>query len=134
MWVYVPLIPGLNRLHTAHAFAQYLHVMLAHLGYPEYFKYILGSWQLACAITLIWPRLARAKEWAYIGAFINYSSACVSHAFVGDGLDAAALVMGVLTFVSWALRPVRAKGEISWASAAALLATLVFLAFFYVPR
>ncbi|HVR46758.1 MAG TPA: DoxX family protein [Candidatus Binatia bacterium] len=83
----------------------YLAVTLGHLGYPQYFKYILGAWQLACAATLLAPRLPRVKEWAYAGAFFNYSSAIVSHLFAGDPLDVGAAVMIVFTVVSWALRP-----------------------------
>jgi DoxX-like family len=82
-----------------------LRVMLAHLGYPWYFSYILGPWQLACAIALIAPRVPRVKEWAYAGAFFNYSSAFVSHLFLHDPLDVPSAVMLLLTMISWALRP-----------------------------
>jgi DoxX-like family len=58
--------------------------MLAHLGYPPYFSYVLGPWQFACAGALLAPRLLRVKEWAYAGAFFNYSSAIASHLSVGD--------------------------------------------------
>jgi len=56
MWVFLPLIPGINQLHASSVFAEYLHTMLAHLGYPQYFKYILGPWQLSCAAALVAPR------------------------------------------------------------------------------
>ena len=105
MWVFLPLIPAVNHSHPSIAFAEYIRQMLDHLGYPQYFRFILGPWQLACAATLIAPRFERAKEWAYFGAFLNYSSAIVSHAFVGDGLDIAALVPAALAVISWALRP-----------------------------
>ena len=59
MWTFLPVIPGINRLHAAWVFAEYLGFMLAHLGYPQYFKYILGPWQLACAAALLAPRLPR---------------------------------------------------------------------------
>lgn len=85
----------------------YLRVMLTHLGYPQYFANILGPWQLACAVTLIAPGFPLVKEWAYAGAFFNYSSAVVSHVAVGDGLNqwVFALLMTALTVCSWALRP-----------------------------
>jgi hypothetical protein len=82
-----------------------LHVMLAHLGYPWYFSYILGPWQLACAVALLAPRFPRVKEWAYAGAFFNYSSAFVSHLFAGDRPDIPSAVMLVSTVISCALRP-----------------------------
>src|SRR5262245_8545801 len=81
MWGFLPLIPGINRLHAAAVFDEYLRFSLAHLGYPPYFKYILAPWQLACTVVLIAPALRRVKEWAYLGAFFNYSSAIVSHLF-----------------------------------------------------
>lgn len=86
---------------------EYLRVMLAHLGYPHYFANILGPWQLACAVALIAPRYALVKEWAYAGAFFNYSSAVVSHVAVGDGPDrwGAALLMLAFTVCSSILRP-----------------------------
>ncbi len=143
MWVLLPLIHEVNTSHAAQVFAQYLQVMLMHLGYPPYFKYILGPWQFACAVTLVWPGLARAKEWAYTGAFFNYSSACVSHWFAGDGLDIAALTFAVFTVVSWALRPPSRRltesspasetGELSWLSATGILIVLSLLSFFWLP-
>ena len=105
MWTFLAVIPGINRLHAAWVFAEYLGFMLAHLGYPQYFKYILGPWQLACAAALLAPRLPRVKEWVCAGAFFNYSPAFVSHLFAGDGPDVAAGAMAILTVISCALRP-----------------------------
>lgn len=125
--------------------SQYLRTMLAHLGYPQYFQYILGCWQLACAATLLAPRLARAKEWAYAGAFFNYSSAVVSHIFAGDGPGsyAAAAFMGASTVVSWALRPSdrrlasaapdRPVGASAWLLAGAVLLVMMCLGPFASP-
>lgn len=144
MWVLLPLVPGLNRLHAASAFAEYLSFMLAHLGYPQYFKYILGPWQLACAAALVAPRLPRVKEWAYFGAFINYSSAFLSHLFAGDRLDVASGAMAVLTVIAWALRPqdrrleeskpVAETGASSWVRSAAILALLLILSLSWLPQ
>lgn len=144
MWVFAPHIPGINHLHASSAFADYLRVMLAHLGYPQYFKYILGPWQLACAAALLVPRLPRVKEWAYAGAFFNYSSAIVSHLFAGDRLKISAAVFGVFTVLSWATRPPDrrlaespAVGEArvsSWISAAGILLLLLVLSFFWLPQ
>lgn len=143
-WTFSPLIPGINRLHATSVFAAYLSGMLAHLGYPQYFKYILGPWQLACAAALVAPGFARVKEWAYAGAFINYSSAILSHWFAGDRLDIPAVVLALFTVLSWALRPpdrrlVEASpiGEAtasSWIGAAAVLCLLFVLSFFWLPH
>jgi hypothetical protein len=87
---------------------EYATAIVRHLGYPEYFLDILGAWQLAAALVLIAPGLPLMKEWAYTGAFLNYSSAVASHVLAGDGLNvyaAAALAYAVLVVGSWALRP-----------------------------
>lgn len=42
MWVFAPHIPGIKQLHASFAFSEYLGAMLAHLGYPPYFKFLLG--------------------------------------------------------------------------------------------
>jgi hypothetical protein len=99
MWVLLPLIPRFSHTNTALVFAEYLRTMLAHLGYPPYFKYLLGPWQLACAAALVAPRLARVKEWAYFGAFLNYSSAFMSHQFAGDRPDITSGALAVLTIM-----------------------------------
>jgi hypothetical protein len=122
----------------------YLRVMLAHLGYPPYFMYILGPWQLACAAALLAPRLPRAKEWAYAGAFFNYSSAFVSHLFAGDAPDFFAAGLAIVTAVSWALRPENrrlaksmAVGETSarsWVTAAMILVLMLVLSLFFLPQ
>lgn len=143
MWVFLPLIPRINQLHAPLIFAEYLRVMLAHLGYPQYFKWILGPWQLACAAALLAPRLPRVKEWAYVGAFFNYSSAVVSHLFAGDRVDMSAALFAVFTVISWALRPADRRLEampggetstLSWLSAAGILVLLLILSFFWLPQ
>jgi hypothetical protein len=86
---------------------EYIQANLRHLGYPPYFDGIVGFWQLLGAAALIAPGLGRLKEWAYAGAFFNYSSAVYSHVRVGDGPQGwgAALAFAILTLASWALRP-----------------------------
>src|SRR5438105_5018943 len=64
---------------------EYITANLKHLGYPDYFQYIVGLWQLLAALALIAPRAGLLKEWAYVGGFFNYSSAVASHIIVGDG-------------------------------------------------
>jgi hypothetical protein len=143
MWVFSQFIPGINQTRAASVFAEYLRVMLGHLGYPLYFQYLLGPWQLACAAALLAPGLPRVKEWAYAGAFFNYSAAFVSHAFAGDSPDVASAVFAVLTVVSWALRPADRRVEAtksmanttpsSWIAAAGLLLLLLIMSFTWLP-
>jgi hypothetical protein len=119
-------------------------VSLAHLGYPQYFMYILGPWQLACAAALLAPRLPRVKEWAYAGAFFNYSSAFVSHLFAEDPPDIGSVVMAVLTVISWALRPpdrrfaeptpVGDTNALSWVAPAVILGLMLILSLFRLPH
>src|SRR5262245_27196527 len=62
---------------------EYLTANLRHLGYPLYVGNVIGFWQLAAAVALLVPGFGRLKEWAYAGAFFNYSGAVYSHLSVG---------------------------------------------------
>jgi hypothetical protein len=82
-------------------------MVIVDLGYPEYFLVILGVWKLLGGVAVLAPGFPRLKEWAYAGAFFNYTGAVASHFAVGDGVlvwwgpaGFAAILM-----VSWALRP-----------------------------
>jgi hypothetical protein len=133
-----------NQSHASFVFAEYLRTMLAHLGYPQYFKYILGPWQLACAAALVAPHLPRVKECACAGAFFNYSSAVVSHLFAGDRPDIPPAIMAVFTVMSWALRPpdrrlaesmpMTETRPLSWAASAVILGVLLVLSLFWLPK
>lgn len=80
---------------------------MRHLGYPDYVMTILGLWKLAGGGVLLAPRLPRLKEWAYAGAFIDFTSAVASHIASGDGASVywRPLLFAALTLVSWGLRP-----------------------------
>jgi hypothetical protein len=144
MWSFLPLVPRANHLHAAVVFSAYLHVTLAHLGYPQYFRFVLGPWQLACAAALLAPRFPRVKEWAYAGVFFNYTSAIVSRFFAGDGPDVAAIVIAVLAVMSWALRPpdrrladsisVGKTNALAWIASAGALVLLLILSLFWLPK
>jgi hypothetical protein len=56
-----------------------------HLGYPEYFRLILGVAKLLGAVALLAPVPRTLKEWAYAGFAFNMIAAAASHAGVGDG-------------------------------------------------
>lgn len=77
------------------------------LHYPYYLLYILGAWKLPCALALIAPRFPRLKEWAYAGAFFNYTGAAASHLLAGEGVGkwAGPAIFAGVTIASWALRP-----------------------------
>jgi|GEM_PF-99274 len=77
------------------------------LGYPAYFLFIIGFWKLLCAPAVLSPRFARLKEWAYAGAFFNFSGAIVSHLVSGSEWYHVGytFLFTVCTLVSWALRP-----------------------------
>jgi hypothetical protein len=86
---------------------EWVHVQLNHLGYPLYFAYILGVWQIGGAAVIIAPRFPRIKEWAYAGAFFEFSGAVASHLLAGDGAEVwrLPLAYAAIVIVSWALRP-----------------------------
>ena len=86
---------------------EWVHIQLKHLGYPLYFAYILGVWQIGGAAVIIAPRFPRVKEWAYAGAFFEFSGAFASHLLAGDSPAAwrVPLVYAAFVIMSWALRP-----------------------------
>lgn len=124
---------------------EYVRVILAHLGYPMYFLTILGVWRIPGALALLVPRFPRLKEWAYAGAFFNYTSAAASHFLVEDSAAhwAGPLVLSVLTLVSWAMRPAsrRLPGQATkerhveaWAVPVAIVAAMLVVAFIAPPQ
>jgi len=66
-----------------------------------------GAWKLPCGVVLLPPGFPRIKEWAYAGAFFNYSGAVASHALVGDRVSilVGPLIFAIVTLASRALRP-----------------------------
>src|SRR5215831_480653 len=88
-----------------------VRVTSTRLGYPLYLLYILGIPKLLCAAALLAPRFARLKEWAYAGAFFNYTVAAASHLLAGSsgGMWIAPLAFAAFTMGSWALRPATRK-------------------------
>ena len=64
---------------------EFVRVFLLHLGYPLYLLIILGVWRIPGALVLLVPRFPRLKEWAYAGAFFDYTGAAASHFLAGTG-------------------------------------------------
>jgi hypothetical protein len=61
-----------------------------HLGYPDYFRHLLGVAKLLGAIALVapprWPTL---REWAYAGFAFDMIAAVASHAASGEPVGVA---------------------------------------------
>ena len=86
---------------------EWVEVQLHHLGYPHFFAYISGAWQVGAAVAIIAPRLPLIKEWAYVGSFFLWSGAVMSHLSAGDGVEVwwVPLMFATFAIASWVLRP-----------------------------
>ncbi len=131
---------------------EYVRVVMGHLGYPLYLLIILGVWRVPGALTLLVPRFPRLKEWAYAGAFFDYTGAAASHFLAGDGPSkwVGPLIFSAFTLISWALRPasrrlpepapatdVHAVPEMRiapWAVAIGVVAAMLVVAYFTLPK
>src|SRR6185295_6423727 len=84
---------------------------ITHLGYPVYFLTILGVWKILGVVALLIPKLALLKEWAYAGFFFLLTGAVFSHVATGNPAKELfpALLLLVLTLVSWYFRPADRK-------------------------
>lgn len=80
---------------------------ITHLGYPVYFLTILGIWKILGVMTVLAPKLALLKEWAYAGFFFAMSGAAISHLALGDPVSEIlpSLLLLTLTVISWYFRP-----------------------------
>ena len=81
------------------------------LGYPAYLLTMLGIWKLLGVVAILVPKFPLVKEWAYAGFFFAMTGAIFSHIASGDTfIDIApALLLLVLTVVSWYFRPADRK-------------------------
>lgn len=59
------------------------------LGYPDYFRVLLGVAKLMGAAALVIPLPRSLKEWTYAGFTIDFLAAFISHLAVGDPLSAS---------------------------------------------
>jgi hypothetical protein len=124
---------------------EWIRVQLHHLGYPLYFAYISGVWQLAGAAAIIVPRFPRLKEWAYAGAFFTWSGAVASHLLTGDGAESwvTPLVFSLFAIVSCVLRPADRKlanmgpaqktRPLAWAVPIGILLLLLVVSYLTLP-
>jgi hypothetical protein len=51
--------------------------LVAPLGYPLYFLYIIGAWKVLAVIAILLPRFKLVKEWAYAGLFFVMTGAFI---------------------------------------------------------
>ena len=101
---------------TGSGISQILHLnemneLIAHVGYPLYFMYIIGVWKLLGVIAILIPKYPLLKEWAYAGFFFLLTGALVSHIFMGDTGNAifGPLFQTIFVIVSWYFRPANRK-------------------------
>ncbi len=85
--------------------------IIVHLCYPPYVLYIIGVWKLLGVVAILIPGFKMLKEWAYAGLFFAMTGAAASHIIAGDTVAQAvpALILIVLTLLSWYLRPSERK-------------------------
>jgi hypothetical protein len=79
-----------------------------HLGYPDYFRTMLGVAKLLGVLALLVPRVPiPVREWAYAGFGITLIAAAVSHRASGDpiGNVMAPLIALALLIAARALWP-----------------------------
>lgn len=67
---------------------------IERLGYPDYFRVLLGIGKVIGAAALLAPLPRSLKEWTYAAFTIDFSMAFISHAVVGDPVSA--LIMPVV--------------------------------------
>jgi len=84
---------------------------LTHLGYPGYVLTILCIWKVLGVIAVLIPKFPVVKEWAYAGFFFAMSGAIFSHIAAGNAIAEIfpALLLLVLTVISWYFRPAERK-------------------------
>jgi len=85
--------------------------MITHLGYPVYLLTILGICKILGVVALLIPKSPLLKEWAYAGFFFLMSGAIFSHIASADSISEIfpALLLLILTVVSWYFRPANRK-------------------------
>jgi hypothetical protein len=104
------LAGGIQQLFLTNNFVE----IFEHLGYPLYLMRILGVWKVLGAIIILIPGFKLLKEWAYAGSFFVWTGALISHVVLGDiSMSFPAIVLTILTVVSWYFRPENRKIELS---------------------
>lgn len=76
------------------------------LGFPDYFRIQLGIAKLVGGVALLVPLPRWLKEWTYAGFTIDFVSALIAHAAVGDPVSSmvmpvVALLLLMASYVSY---------------------------------
>lgn len=80
--------------------------LTAHMGYPDYFITMIGTWKIIGVVVLLLPKFALIKEWAYAGFFFLMTGAAISHIAAGTTNEIfPSLLLLTLTALSWQFRP-----------------------------
>jgi hypothetical protein len=76
---------------------------LIHLGYPPYFRFVLGTWKVLAAVALAVPGNYLLKNLAYMGILFDLTGAAASRVAVGDGAFKVVvpLIISIWVLVSW---------------------------------
>lgn len=84
---------------------------VTRLGYPPYILTIIGVWKILGVVVILVPKFPLVKEWAYAGFFFAMTGALISHFVLGNsfGVYYGALLLLILTVVSWYFRPADRK-------------------------
>ena len=101
--VIVFLLTGIGNLIPISHIAQ----DMARLGYPPYFLSILGTWKVLGALTILFSKIPRTKEWAYAGLLFDLTGAAFSRLALRDDVTMVIIPIVIACFVitSWAYRP-----------------------------
>jgi uncharacterized membrane protein len=101
------LASGLQQLFHTKAMVD----IIAPLGYPLYFLYIIGVWKILAVIVILIPRFKLVKEWAYAGLFFVMTGALISHLAIGGGVKEiiGPFMQTVFIILSWYFRPADRK-------------------------
>lgn len=101
------LVSGMSQLFHV----KEMDELIAHVGYPLYFMYIIGVWKILGVIAILIPKHKLLKEWAYAGFFFLMTGALISHLAIGDGGKAifGPLFQTIFIILSWYFRPADRK-------------------------
>ena len=84
--------------------------VFSHLGYPPYLLPFLGTAKILGVAIVLFPGVARLKEWAFAGLTFDLTGALYSHLSVGDPFGvwapaAVGLVLMAAAYVAYRARP-----------------------------
>lgn len=87
------------------------NAFILQLGYPVYLLTLLGVVKIAGVVVILLPKLPLLKEWTYAGFVFVMGGAVFSHLASGHATTDmfGALLLLVLTIVSWYFRPAEKK-------------------------